>query len=81
MAALIQAKLTPAAAVAAMTTGRRFDGPAARRHGLVDDVAEEAALIAAATEAVRPLAGKDRATLAAIKATMFAGAVTALSDL
>ncbi|WP_106397020.1 enoyl-CoA hydratase/isomerase family protein [Actinocorallia populi] len=78
MAALIQGKLTPAAAVASMTTGSRFGGPQARELGLVDAVAAEDGLLAAAAERVRPLAGKDRATLAAIKSTMFAPAVTAL---
>ncbi len=78
MAALIQGKLTPAAAVASMTTGRRFGGPQALEFGLVDAVSDEAGLLAAATEWVRPLAGKDRATLSAIKSTMFAPAVTAL---
>jgi Delta3-Delta2-enoyl-CoA isomerase len=78
MAALIQGKLTPAAAIASMTTGRRFDGPAAREYGLVDGVAEEGALVATAAATVRPLAGKDRGTLAAIKTTMFAAAVAAL---
>ncbi len=81
MAALIQAKLTPAAAVAAMTTGRRFDGPGAKAYGLVDDVADADALVPAAAGAVRPLAGKDRGTLASIKSTMFAAAATALQGL
>jgi enoyl-CoA hydratase/carnithine racemase len=78
MAALVQAKLTPAAAIAAMTTGRRFDGPSAVPYGLVDRVAEQDALVAVAAEAVRPLAGKDRGTLGSIKTTMYAGAVGAL---
>jgi Delta3-Delta2-enoyl-CoA isomerase len=78
MAALVQAKLTPAAAIAAMTTGRRFDGPTAVATGLVDRTADEAALVATATEAVRPLAGKDRGTLGSIKSTMFAPAAAAL---
>jgi len=78
MAALIQAKLIPAAAIASMTTGRRFGGPAARELGLVDDVATEAELLEHASGLVRELAGKDRGTLGAIKATMFASAVTAL---
>jgi enoyl-CoA hydratase/carnithine racemase len=78
MAALIQAKVTPAAAIAAMTTGRRFDAPAAVASGLVDRAADEAGLVAAATEAVRPLAGKDRGTLGSIKSTMFATAAAAL---
>ncbi|WP_336215391.1 hypothetical protein [Nonomuraea sp. LPB2021202275-12-8] len=37
-------------------------------------------LVAAADARIRPLAGKDRGTLAAIKTTMFAPAVTALRD-
>jgi enoyl-CoA hydratase/carnithine racemase len=78
MAALVQAKLTPAAAIAAMTTGRRFDAAAAVEYGLVDRAAEESALVAAATGAVRPLAGKDRDTLGSIKSTMFTGAHAAL---
>jgi enoyl-CoA hydratase/carnithine racemase len=78
MAALIQGKLTPAAAVASMTTARRFGGPQARALGLVDEVADEPAVVAAATALVGPLAGKDRGTLRAIKSIMFAPAVSAL---
>ncbi|WP_037304691.1 enoyl-CoA hydratase/isomerase family protein [Amycolatopsis orientalis] len=78
MAALIQGKVTPAAAVASMTTGRRFGGTDARDLGLVDAVAEESALLEYAADVVRPLAGKDRGTLTAIKTTMFTPAVTAL---
>ena len=78
MAALIQAKLTPAAAIASMTTGTRFGGAEARELGLVDDTASEAELRDRAVARVRPLAGKDPGTLGAIKSTMFAGAVSAL---
>ncbi|MDR7299829.1 enoyl-CoA hydratase-related protein [Haloactinomyces albus] len=78
MAALIQGKLTPAAAVEAMTTGRRFGGTQARERGLVDQVADEGDVVRTAVELVRPLAGKNRDTLGAIKSTMFASAVTAL---
>ncbi|WP_113697005.1 enoyl-CoA hydratase-related protein [Amycolatopsis albispora] len=78
MAALIQAKLTPSAAIASMTTGRRFGGPDARELGLVDVVAAESKLLDHAGDVVRGLAGKDRGTLGAIKSTMFAAAVTAL---
>jgi enoyl-CoA hydratase/carnithine racemase len=78
MAALIQGKLTPSAAIASMTTGRRFGGADARETGLVDEIAAATEVLKAATERVRPLAGKNRGTLAAIKATMFAPAVTAL---
>lgn len=78
MAALIQSKLTPAAAVEAMTTGRRFGGVQARERGLVDEVADEDDVVRTAVELVRPLAGKNRDTLGAIKSTMFASAATVL---
>ncbi|HEY3630165.1 MAG TPA: enoyl-CoA hydratase-related protein [Jatrophihabitantaceae bacterium] len=78
MAALVQAKLTPQGAVAAMTTGHRYPGPEALAAGLVDGVAAEAELLREAVARVEPLAGKDAGTLAAIKTTMFAGAVAAL---
>ncbi len=78
MAALIMAKLTPRAALDAMTTGRRFPATAAHDAGLVDAVAGLDDLPDAAADLVRDLAGKDRATLGAIKATMFADVVEAL---
>ncbi|WP_329050298.1 enoyl-CoA hydratase/isomerase family protein [Amycolatopsis sp. NBC_01488] len=78
MAALIQAKLTPSAAIASMTTGRRFGGPEAAELGLVDEIAAEGDVVKVASERVAALAGKDKGTLGAIKATMFAPAVAAL---
>ncbi|MBB4683100.1 enoyl-CoA hydratase-related protein [Amycolatopsis jiangsuensis] len=80
MAALLQSKLTPAAAVASMTTGRRFGGPQAAELGLVDGTVTQDALVTAATESVAALAGKDRGTLAAIKSTMFAPALATLRE-
>jgi len=79
MAALIQAKLAPQAAVASMTTGRRFGGDDAERLGLVDAVAAEGVVTPAAVDLLRPLAGKDPGTLGAIKQTMFGPAVDALT--
>jgi enoyl-CoA hydratase/carnithine racemase len=79
MAALIQAKLTPQAAVASMTTGRRFGGDDAARLGIVDAVAGEGAVTAAAVDIVRPLDGKDAGTLGAIKQAMFGTAAHALT--
>ena len=79
MAALIQAKLTAQAAVASMTTGRRFGGPDAQAYGIVDAVATEDAITADALELLRPLAGKDPGTLGAIKTTMFGTAADALT--
>lgn len=78
MAALIQAKTTPQTAVASMTTGHRFGGPEAQAVGLVDATASEDEVVPAALERIRPLVGKDSATLTAIKTTMFAVAAAAL---
>ncbi|WP_328443203.1 enoyl-CoA hydratase/isomerase family protein [Amycolatopsis sp. NBC_00438] len=78
MAALIQGKLTPSAAIASMTTGRRFGGADALVLGLVDETAPEGDVVKVASERVTALAGKDSGTLGAIKATMFAPAITAL---
>lgn len=79
MAALIQAKLTPKAQVASMTTGRRFGGVDAAGIDLVDAAVAEDVVVPAALDLVRPLLGKDSPTMGAIKNTMFAGAVTALT--
>lgn len=79
MAALIQSKLTPRAAVDSMTTGRRFSGPMAEEAGLVDGVAGEAELLDAGIARVAELTGKPAHTLGAIKSTMFAEAVRRLN--
>lgn len=78
MAALIQAKLTPQAAVASMTTGRRFGGADAASYAIVDATAGEGAVDGAALDILRPLAGKDPGTLGAIKQTMFGAAAETL---
>ncbi|WP_405164034.1 enoyl-CoA hydratase-related protein [Nocardia sp. NBC_01499] len=79
MAALIQAKLTPKTAVASMTTGRRFGGNDALAVDIVDATAAEGAITDAALAMLAPLGGKDPNTLGAIKNTMFADAIAALS--
>ena len=79
MAALIQAKLTPQAAVAAMTTGRRFGGKEAAAFGIVDATAEEDAVTGTALNILAPLGAKDPGTIGAIKNTMFASAAAALT--
>lgn len=79
MAALVQAKTTPRAATAAMTTGRRFGGPDALAAGIVDATAEEPALLTSAVGTVAPLVGKDPGTLGTIKSTMYAPAIDALT--
>ncbi|PBC35370.1 enoyl-CoA hydratase [Rhodococcus sp. ACS1] len=78
MAALIQAKSTPAAAITAMTTGHRYGGAEAHTVGYVYDTADEEHLVETAIDLVRPLSGKDPGTLGAIKSTMFASVVAAL---
>ncbi|MBF6467434.1 enoyl-CoA hydratase/isomerase family protein [Nocardia beijingensis] len=79
MAALIQAKLTPKSAVASMTTGRRFGGTDAAALDIVDATAAEGAVLDTAVALLTPLGRKDPATLAAIKNTMYATAVAALT--
>ncbi|MFE2956019.1 enoyl-CoA hydratase-related protein [Nocardia tengchongensis] len=80
MAALIQAKLTPRSAMASMTTGRRFGGPDALAYDLVDATADLDTLTDTAAALLAPIGAKDQATLGAIKATMFADAVSALHN-
>lgn len=78
MAALIQSKLTPQAAVAAMTTGRRFGGEEAAAIGIVDVTAKEDAVVGTALNMLAPLGAKDPGTLGAIKNAMFGPAAAAL---
>jgi enoyl-CoA hydratase/carnithine racemase len=78
MAALIQCKLVPATAHEAMTTGRRFGGAHAAAAGLVDAAVPEADVLPTALARARPLAGKNPATLKAIKAQMYTGTLAAL---
>ncbi len=78
MAALIQAKLTPAAARDAMLTARRYPGPEAEAAGLVDVTADEDAVVAKAVEIAAGLADKDPGTLGSIKATAHAATAAVL---
>ncbi|WP_261569600.1 enoyl-CoA hydratase-related protein [Frankia gtarii] len=78
MSALIRARLTPATAHEAMTTGRRYGGGQALAAGIVDAVAPADQLLAAAVERARPLAAKARPVRAQIKETLYAETLTAL---
>jgi enoyl-CoA hydratase/carnithine racemase len=78
MSALIRARLTPATAHEAMTTGRRYGGEQALAAGIVDAVATSAALLAAAVDLARPLAGKAKPARAQIKQTLYAETLAAL---
>ena len=72
MAALVQAKLTPAVAHEVMLTGRRYGGAEAESAGIVDLTCPEDGVLPAAIERAAELAGKDRGTVQAIKQTMYA---------
>ncbi|WP_405137276.1 enoyl-CoA hydratase-related protein [Nocardia sp. NBC_01388] len=81
MAALIQSKLTPKAAIASMTTGHRFPAPEALVYDLIDAAVPEAEVTESALGLLTPLGVKDPSTLGAIKHVMFAEAVAALTTL
>jgi Delta3-Delta2-enoyl-CoA isomerase len=81
MAALIQARLSKAAAHEAMTTGRRYGGTDAAAAGIVDDALGEDEVLPRAIERAAALAGKDGRTLGAIKEGMYAETLTLLRDL
>jgi enoyl-CoA hydratase/carnithine racemase len=78
MSALIRARLTPATAHEAMTTGRRYGGEQALAAGIVDAVAGVDQLVAAAVELARPLASKAKPVRAEIKETLYAETLAAL---
>lgn len=78
MNALITSKLSPPAAFTAMTTGHRYTAQDALAAGLVDATEQLDHLPEAAAGLVAELAGKDRATLGAIKTRLFSGVVDAL---
>jgi enoyl-CoA hydratase/carnithine racemase len=79
MTSLIQAKLTPRTALDVMTTGWRYDAPAALEAGIVDSICDVEDLPNVAQEMVAPLAGKDRQTLGTIKSTIYRNVVAELS--
>lgn len=80
MSALIQAKLTPAAATDVMLTARRYGGQDAMAAGLVTATAVEGEVLSAAIAQAAPLAGKDPSTLGTIKQRMYAEVVRTLRD-
>lgn len=79
MDALLRAKLSPATAIEAMTTGRRYGGADALAAGLVTAAVAESDVLPAALEIARPLTGKASPNLGVIKSTMFAEAVRMLA--
>jgi enoyl-CoA hydratase/carnithine racemase len=80
MSALIQARLPPQTAHAAMTTGRRYGGADALAAGIVDHAVGEDAVRTTAVELASSLAGKAGDTLGTIKSRMYAPALAVLRD-
>jgi Delta3-Delta2-enoyl-CoA isomerase len=80
MTALLKARLPVATAHEAMTTGRRYGGDQALAAGLVDEAVAEELVLDAAVERAGALAGKQRATMGAIKRNLYADALAALSE-
>jgi enoyl-CoA hydratase/carnithine racemase len=80
MTALLKARLPVATAHEAMTTGRRYGGDQALAAGLVDEAVAEELVLDAAVERAAALAGKQRATMGAIKRVMYAEALDVLED-
>lgn len=72
MAALVQAKLTPAVAHEVMLTGRRYGGGEAVEAGIVDAARAETEVLGDSVERAGELVGKDREVVRAIKETMYA---------
>lgn len=80
MAALIQARLTPAAAHESMTTGRRYGGADALAAGIVEEAVAQEEVLGRAVARAAALTGTRGATLGAIKTTMYAPAIAALGE-
>ena len=70
--ALIQAKLSPSALAESILGGRRWEGPAARDAGVVDDVAGEDDLVLGAIGLAQARGGKGRQILGALKRDLYA---------
>jgi enoyl-CoA hydratase/carnithine racemase len=80
MSALIQARLTPAAATSAMVGARRFGGEDAAEAGIVDAAVAEETVLPAAIALAASQAPKLGATLATIKQRMYAPVLETLAD-
>jgi enoyl-CoA hydratase/carnithine racemase len=80
MSALIQSKLTPAAATLTMVAAKRVGGEEAGHHGIVDAAVAEDQVLAQAVELAGAQAAKLGGTLATIKRRMYAPVLTTLED-
>jgi enoyl-CoA hydratase/carnithine racemase len=80
MSALIQSKLTPAAATLTMVGAKRVGGEEAARYGIVDAAVAEDQVLAQAVELAAANAPKLGATLATIKRRMYGPVLATLTD-
>lgn len=71
MYAVIEARLPRPVFHEALVTGRRYGAPEAVAQGIVDEARPEAEVLARAIEIARGLAGKDRATMRALKRGLY----------
>lgn len=78
MGALIQSRLTPQVAHAAMTSADRYSGVDAAALSIVDEAVGVGEVVVRAVELAAPLAGKDPHTVGAIKRQMYGAVVTQL---
>jgi enoyl-CoA hydratase/carnithine racemase len=78
MTALIQSRLPAQTAHEAIISGRRYGGPEALASHIVDAAAAEDDVLTRAIEIARPLAGKHRATMAALKRGLYPEALALL---
>jgi enoyl-CoA hydratase/carnithine racemase len=80
MSAVIDAKLSRAAAHEAIVTGHRFGAPEAVARGMVHEALPEPDVLPRAIEIARQLSNKHRPTMGALKRGMFASALELLSQ-
>jgi enoyl-CoA hydratase/carnithine racemase len=80
MSALIQSKLTPAAATDAMVAARRYGGEEAKEAGIVTATAPEESVLSDSVALAAGQAGKLGTTIGTIKARMYEGALAVLAD-
>jgi enoyl-CoA hydratase/carnithine racemase len=77
--AVLQAKYLRSSLLTGLLTGERFGADAARALGFVDAVASEESLVPDALARARQLAGKDGATVGAIKRSLYRSALAVLA--
>jgi Delta3-Delta2-enoyl-CoA isomerase len=80
MTALLKARLSAATAHEAMVAGRRYGAPDALAAGIVEATVPSEQVLETAVARAAGLAGRPRATVAAIKRGLYAGAIAVLDE-